>query len=70
MNIPGDELRGRLGEVPRDRPVTAYCQVGMRGHLSVRILRQHGFDAVKFGGSDTTYRQYPDGARSPDGARP
>lgn len=30
VNIPVDSLRSRLGDVPTDRPVIAYCQVGMR----------------------------------------
>lgn len=42
-NIPVDDLRRRLGEVPRDRPIVAYCQVGMRGYLATRILLQSGF---------------------------
>jgi NADPH-dependent 2,4-dienoyl-CoA reductase/sulfur reductase-like enzyme/rhodanese-related sulfurtransferase len=47
LNIPIDELRHRFGELPRDRRVLyAYCAVGFRGHLAVRILAQHGFGAV------------------------
>jgi NADPH-dependent 2,4-dienoyl-CoA reductase/sulfur reductase-like enzyme/rhodanese-related sulfurtransferase len=41
VNIPVDSLRSRLSEVPSDRPVIAYCQVGMRGYLATRILLQH-----------------------------
>lgn len=42
VNIPVDDLRSRLNEVPVDRPVVAYCQVGMRGYLATRILLQNG----------------------------
>ncbi len=55
MNIPVDELRSRLGELPRDRQIAAYCQVGQRGYLATRILLQAGFDCVNLGGGYTTY---------------
>jgi NADPH-dependent 2,4-dienoyl-CoA reductase/sulfur reductase-like enzyme/peroxiredoxin family protein/rhodanese-related sulfurtransferase/TusA-related sulfurtransferase len=42
VNISNTELRARLAEVPRDRPVLLYCGVGLRGYLSERILRQNG----------------------------
>jgi hypothetical protein len=38
VNIPVDDLRSRLSEVPRDRQIAAYCQVGQRGYLAIRIL--------------------------------
>jgi len=41
VNIPVDSLRSRLNEVPTDRPIVAYCQVGMRGYLATRILLQN-----------------------------
>ena len=56
VNIPVDELRNRLGEVPRDREVAAYCQVGQRGYLATRILLQAGFGAANVGGGYKTYR--------------
>jgi rhodanese-related sulfurtransferase len=55
LNVPVDELRSRLAEVPRDRPVVAYCQVGQRGYLATRVLRQAGFDASNLGGGYKTY---------------
>jgi rhodanese-related sulfurtransferase len=56
VNIPVDELRPRLEELPRDREVAAYCQVGQRGYLATRILLQSGFSAVNVGGGYKTYR--------------
>jgi rhodanese-related sulfurtransferase len=56
VNIPVDELRSRLDELPQDRGIAAYCQVGQRGYLATRILRQKGFDAVNVGGGYKTYR--------------
>jgi NADPH-dependent 2,4-dienoyl-CoA reductase/sulfur reductase-like enzyme/rhodanese-related sulfurtransferase len=49
VNIPVDDLRSRLGELPRDRKIAAYCQVGQRGYLATRILRQNGFSASNIG---------------------
>jgi len=47
INIPVDELRNRLGELPQDKPVYVFCQVGLRGYVAARILMQHGFATVK-----------------------
>ena len=55
VNIPIDELRGRLSEVPKDRQIAVYCQVGQRGYFGTRILRQNGFNAVNIGGGYKTY---------------
>jgi NADPH-dependent 2,4-dienoyl-CoA reductase/sulfur reductase-like enzyme/rhodanese-related sulfurtransferase len=54
VNIPVDDLRGRLGELPRDRRILAYCQVGMRGYIATRILLQKGFDVANLGGGYKT----------------
>lgn len=58
VNIPVDELRGRMSELPRDRPIAAYCQVGQRGYLATRILRQSGIDASNIGGGYKTYKLF------------
>lgn len=47
VNIPLDELRERLNELPKDKPIYTYCAVGLRGYLAARILMQHGFKNVK-----------------------
>ncbi len=39
-NIPVDELRERLEEIPKDREIWIYCQVGLRGYVAQRILMQ------------------------------
>ena len=46
INIPLHQLRDRLGEIPRDRPVIVYCQKGQRGYIGARILQQNGFFLV------------------------
>lgn len=58
VNIPVDELRARLNELPRDRPIATYCQVGQRGYLATRILMQSGFAAANIGGGYKTYQLF------------
>jgi NADPH-dependent 2,4-dienoyl-CoA reductase/sulfur reductase-like enzyme/rhodanese-related sulfurtransferase len=58
VNIPVDELRSRLDELPRDRDLAVYCQVGQRGYLATRILLQSGFKAVNIGGGYKTYKLF------------
>lgn len=47
INIPLDDLRARMKEIPADKEVVLYCQVGLRGYLAYRILVQNGFRNVK-----------------------
>ncbi|MCE9532195.1 MAG: FAD-dependent oxidoreductase, partial [Planctomycetes bacterium] len=58
VNIPVDDLRSRMGELPRDRAIAAYCQVGQRGYLATRLLRQNGFSASNIGGGYKTYKLF------------
>jgi len=46
VNIPLDEIRARLPEIPTDKNIRIYCEAGLRGYLAQRILKQHGFDSV------------------------
>jgi len=46
-NIPVDEVRSRLSEIPQDREVIIFCQVGLRAYIACRILRQNGYTKVK-----------------------
>jgi len=46
INIPLDELRSRMAEIPRDRPLYVYCRAGHRAYIAVRILLQQGFREV------------------------
>jgi len=47
VNIPLDELRSRIDELPRDRGIIVYCKVGLRAYIAYRILVQRGFQNVK-----------------------
>lgn len=58
LHIPIDELRSRLSELPKDKDIVVYCEIGLRGYLAYRILKQHGFTHVKdLSGGWVTY--YP-----------
>ncbi len=46
LNIPVDELRSRLAEVPRNKIIFIHCKVGFRGHLAARILLDNGYPQV------------------------
>ena len=55
INIPVDELRERLTELDKSKPIYVMCQSGLRSYLATRILMQNGFDAYNFAGG---YRLY------------
>jgi NADPH-dependent 2,4-dienoyl-CoA reductase/sulfur reductase-like enzyme/rhodanese-related sulfurtransferase len=50
INIPLDQLRARLGELPRDREILVFCRSGQRAYYATRILVQNGFDARNISG--------------------
>ncbi len=55
INIPVDNLRERLSEIPKDKPLYVMCQSGLRSYISCRILSQNGYDCYNFSGG---YRFY------------
>ena len=50
INIPVDELRERIDELDKSKPVYVICQSGLRSYIATRILMGHGFDAYNFTG--------------------
>ncbi|NCB01667.1 MAG: pyridine nucleotide-disulfide oxidoreductase [Spirochaetia bacterium] len=57
VNISHTEIRTRLNEIPKDRPIIVYCIVGIRGYLAERMLRQKGYsDVYNLTGGYSTYR--------------
>lgn len=46
VNIPVDDLRSRISEIPKNRKVYVFCQVGIRGYIASRILVQNGYAEV------------------------
>ncbi|MBE5762188.1 MAG: CoA-disulfide reductase [Clostridiales bacterium] len=55
INIPVDDLRERIGELEKGKPVYVICQSGLRSYIASRILSGFGFDAYNFSGG---YRFY------------
>lgn len=55
INIPVDDLRERLSEIDKSKPVYVICQSGLRSYIACRILAQNGFDCYNFSGG---YRFY------------
>jgi rhodanese-related sulfurtransferase len=58
VNIPLEELRDRLDEIPADREIVVHCQVGMRGYMAALILKQAGYHAANLAGGYKTYRMF------------
>ncbi|MEI8387994.1 MAG: FAD-dependent oxidoreductase [Verrucomicrobiota bacterium] len=55
INLPLNDLRARLNELPRDRELWLYCRVGQRGYYAARLLMQHGFQVKNLSGGYLTY---------------
>ena len=55
MNIPVDELRERLGELDKSKPVYVICQSGLRSYIACRILAGNGYDCYNFSGGFRFY---------------
>ncbi|MBE6829790.1 MAG: pyridine nucleotide-disulfide oxidoreductase [Ruminococcaceae bacterium] len=68
IGIPLDSLRERMSELPKDKPVYAFCQVGLRGYLAARILVQNGYDVYNLSGGYKTYITAKGDRESPTGA--
>ncbi len=55
VNIPVDEIRKRISEIPQNKKIYVMCQSGLRSYIACRILTQNGFDCYNFAGG---YRFY------------
>ena len=55
INISLNELRTRLEELPRDQTIYVSCQVGLRGYLAARILKNNGYQVKNVDGGWRTY---------------
>ncbi|MHA2849655.1 FAD-dependent oxidoreductase [Vibrio harveyi] len=56
INIPVDQLRQRMNELPKDKEIVIYCQVGLRGNVAYRQLVNSGFRARNLLGGYRTYK--------------
>jgi len=55
VNIPLNDLRKRMGELPRDREICTHCLEGLRSYIASRILRQSGFNVKNIPGGIKLY---------------
>jgi rhodanese-related sulfurtransferase len=50
VNVPLQQLTGRLAELPEDRPVVVYCRSGGRSASAATLLGRHGYTVYDAGG--------------------
>lgn len=55
INIPVDDLRQRIDEIEKDKPVYVICQSGLRSYIACRILEGNGFECYNFAGGFRFY---------------
>lgn len=60
VNIPVDDLRGRLGELDPSKPVYVNCHSGLRSYIACRILTQKGFECYNLSGGFRFYELVAD----------
>ena len=66
-NIDVNHLREQLDELDQKEPIVVFCQVGIRGYLAYRILKQHGYTQVRnLTGGYKTYSWAVDKQANPD----
>ncbi|MBM4201344.1 MAG: CoA-disulfide reductase, partial [Gammaproteobacteria bacterium] len=58
VNLPLEELRARVAELPRDRECWLVCGVGQRAYYGLRALMQHGLDVKILPGGMRTYQTF------------
>lgn len=51
LNIPLNELGGRLEEIPRTGPVVVCCASGTRSGMAAMVLRKNGYQSVHNAGN-------------------
>ncbi|MFC1980291.1 FAD-dependent oxidoreductase [Chloroflexota bacterium] len=56
INIPLNELRSRMHELPSEREIWTYCSVGQRSYYAARALRLNRFNARNLSGGMHTYK--------------
>lgn len=56
INIPVDDLRNRIAEIDKSKPVYVMCQSGLRSYIACRILTLNGYDCYNFSGGYGFYK--------------
>ena len=67
INIPLEEIRNHLNELPKDKTIVILCAVGKRGYFAQRILLQKGFkNTLNLSGGYKTYSTATRPIKEPD----
>ena len=69
VNIPIDELEGRLSEIPKDKKVITYCMRGGRASRAAKMLAEAGHAGIQYGGI-TEWKEAGNPVVYPEGAKP
>ncbi|HCG98797.1 MAG TPA: pyridine nucleotide-disulfide oxidoreductase, partial [Actinobacteria bacterium] len=56
LNVPIDKLRDNIDDLPKDKDIYLFCQVGLRAYLACRILNQKGYWAKNLSGGYKTFK--------------
>jgi NADPH-dependent 2,4-dienoyl-CoA reductase/sulfur reductase-like enzyme/rhodanese-related sulfurtransferase len=70
INIPVDDLRKRMNEIDKNKPVYVMCQSGLRSYIACRILSQNGYDCYNFAGGYRFYDIVKNGRKQSESALP
>ncbi len=70
INVPVDDIRERLDEIPKDKPIYVMCQSGLRSYITCRILACNGYDCYNFSGGYRFYDIVTKGKKIADKAYP
>lgn len=70
VNIRLGDLRKRLSELDKSKQYVCCCQVGLRGYLAERILKQNGFRAANLSGGWLTWKMFHHQLKQPSESDP
>ena len=66
IHIPLDELRGRIAELDKDKPIYVHCHSGLRSYLACRLLAGYGFDCYNLSGGWRLYESVISDRQAPE----
>ena len=61
VNIPVDELRGRIGELDKGKKIYVNCYSGLRSYIACRMLAAKGYDCSNLAGGIRFYKVVAEG---------
>ena len=56
INIPLDDLRNRMRELPKNKMLILYCRAGLRSYIGYRLLKANGYQVKSLSGGYLTYK--------------